>query len=101
MPTTPLSPTGVIQGTLRLGITDGAGNPLCLDDDNNTSPGTAAIVWPCGATNPNQQWTLNPDGSVRSTASGLCLDVFGGATTSGTPLDQWPCTGNSNQRWIR
>ncbi len=100
-PTTPIGANGVIQGTLRLGFNTTSGDPLCLDNDSNIAPGTPAIVYPCQPNNTNQQWYLYPDGTVRALNSGLCLDVYGGATTNGTPVDQWPCTGNSNQRWIR
>lgn len=101
-PTTPLGANGVIQGTLRLGFNTTSGGPLCLDNDNNTAASTPAIVYPCSANNTNQQWYLYPDGTVRALNSGLCLDVYGGATGNGTPIDQWPCsTGAGNQRWTR
>lgn len=100
-PTTPLAANGVIQGTLRLGFATTSGGPLCLDNDSGTTAGTPAIVYPCTANNNNQQWYLYPDGTVRALSSGLCLDVYGGAIANGTPLDQWTCNGQTNQRWFR
>ncbi|MFE2963848.1 RICIN domain-containing protein [Streptomyces sp. NPDC059340] len=37
--------------------------------------------------------------SIKGVPSGLCLDVTSGATINGTPMELWPCTGSSNQRW--
>jgi alpha-galactosidase len=60
------------------------------------------LLWPChgGA---NQQWRLNPDGTVTGVQSGLCLDVTGGDTATalanGTAIELWTCNGGSNQQW--
>jgi lysophospholipase L1-like esterase len=72
----------------------------CLDAPVNATAGTKAQVWDCnGGT--NQQWTLNGDGTVRGTASGLCLDVDHNATANGTAVLLWTCTAAANQRWSR
>ncbi|GAB2711304.1 RICIN domain-containing protein [Kitasatospora kifunensis] len=104
VPTTALNAqSGVIQGSLQLLGTDSSGNRLCLDDNAGTAPGTAVTTWNCDTTNANanEQWSLYPDGSIHSVASGLCLDVSGGAVAAGSLVDLWNCTGNSSQRWVR
>src|SRR4029079_19795584 len=46
-----------------------------------------------------QQWTIRSDGTVHVYGS-ACLDVHGAGTTSGTPVDFWPCNaGAANQQW--
>ncbi|KAF8139262.1 ricin B lectin domain-containing protein [Mycena galopus ATCC 62051] len=43
-------------------------------------------------------WTVS--GSTLQVFGNMCLDVTGGATTSGTPLQIWECTpGDANQQW--
>jgi hypothetical protein len=56
------------------------------------------IIWPCDGAS-NQQWQFNSNGTVTGVQSGLCLDVTGGATTAGTPVEIWTCNGGSNQQW--
>ncbi|MEV0570794.1 ricin-type beta-trefoil lectin domain protein [Dactylosporangium sp. NPDC050588] len=72
----------------------------CLDAPLNATAGAKAQLWDCnGGT--NQQWTLNADGTVRGTASGLCLDVDHNLTANGTVVLLWTCTAAANQRWTR
>ena len=70
---------------------------LCLDltGDNNTN-GTAVAIYTCNGTN-GQQWTEEPDGTVR--ADGKCLDVIGGGTANGTKVDLYDCNGTGAQVW--
>jgi beta-glucosidase len=70
---------------------------LCLDvtGDNNTND-TAVDVYTCNGTN-GQQWTEEPDGTVR--AGGKCLDVAGGGTANGTLVDLYTCNGTGAQQW--
>jgi beta-glucosidase len=70
---------------------------LCLDvaADSNTD-GTKVEVFTCNGTN-GQQWTLEPDGTVR--ADGKCLDVAGGGTANGTLVDLSTCNGTGAQGW--
>jgi alpha-galactosidase len=49
----------------------------------------------------NQKWTLNANGTVTNTASGLCLDVNNAGTTNGSTVILWTCNGQTNQRWTR
>ena len=41
------------------------------------------------------------DGAITGVASGRCVDVPGAATTDGTALILWDCTGATNQIWTR
>ncbi|MFJ6775672.1 RICIN domain-containing protein, partial [Kitasatospora sp. NPDC091257] len=96
-----LSPQGVIQGFLRLGATDPLGYDVCLDNNGESTPGGKVTVWGCGSHNTNQQWRLYPDGTLRAADSGLCIDVAGGATGSGSLLVQQTCNGGNSQKWVR
>jgi alpha-galactosidase len=72
----------------------------CLDAPLGATAGAKAQLWDCnGGT--NQQWTLNADGTIRGTASGLCLDVDHNLTANGTVVLLWTCTAAANQRWTR
>ena len=70
---------------------------LCLDitSDNNTD-GTAVDVYTCNGTD-GQNWTQEPDGTIR--ADGKCLDVVGGGTANGTKVDLYTCNGTGAQVW--
>ncbi|MFB8179024.1 RICIN domain-containing protein [Streptomyces sp. NPDC055966] len=77
------------------------GSRLCLDaSGQGASPGTKVVTWTCSG-QPNQQWTLNANGTVTNTQSGLCLDATGAGTANGTPVELWTCCGGSNQKWTR
>jgi hypothetical protein len=58
----------------------------------------------CG-TGTNQQWSVvAASGSfvtVRSRATGECLDVNGGSTANGAALITYACNGATNQQWTR
>jgi alpha-galactosidase len=72
----------------------------CLDAPLGATAGAKVQLWDCnGGT--NQQWTLNSDGTLRGTASGLCLDVDHNLTANGTPVLLWTCSAAANQRWSR
>lgn len=70
---------------------------LCLDiaGDSNTNF-TAVQVYTCNGTD-GQEWTSEPDGTVR--ALGKCLDVNGGGTANGTKVDLYDCNGTGAQVW--
>jgi hypothetical protein len=38
-------------------------------------------------------------GALAAGHSGKCLDVFGASAADGALIDQWSCTGGSNQQW--
>jgi alpha-galactosidase len=57
-------------------------------------------VSPCTGQD-SQKWTLNSNGSITNTGSGLCLDVNQAGTANGTGVILWTCNGQANQRWTR
>lgn len=74
---------------------------MCLDVNNNgTADGTAVLTWACNG-QPNQQWTMNPDGTIVSASSGKCLSHADGATGNGTGLVILTCAGGDHQKWTR
>ena len=70
---------------------------LCLDiaSDSN-APGTKVDIYTCNGTD-GQQWTEEPNGTVR--ADGDCLDIEGGGTANGTLADLYTCNGTGAQVW--
>ena len=53
----------------------------------------------------NQQWSVVASSgsyvTVRSRATGECLDVSGGATGNGAAVITYACSGATNQQWSR
>ncbi|MFI5916837.1 RICIN domain-containing protein [Dactylosporangium sp. NPDC051541] len=47
----------------------------------------------------DQQWNVNANGTITGVESGLCLDVTGAATASGTLAQLWACNNGGNQQW--
>ncbi|WUI01000.1 ricin-type beta-trefoil lectin domain protein [Spirillospora sp. NBC_00431] len=73
---------------------------MCLDvRGGGTANGTAAQIWTCRPTHPNQVWERRPDGSLRNPKSGKCLDVPKGSTEPNTALQLYTCNGTAAQRW--
>ena len=74
---------------------------LCLDaaDNQGGVNGSPIQVWTCRGT-ANQQWTAEPDGSLRSVAYGRCLDAVNGGQANGTRLQLWDCLGDPQQDWV-
>jgi alpha-galactosidase len=72
----------------------------CLSAQNGaTTAGTYAVLSTCTGS-PGQIWSYRQNGNLTDTVSGLCLDVYGGGTASGTRLDTWTCgTNQQNQIW--
>jgi alpha-galactosidase len=91
-----VTPSGGCSATVNLGqITGSTGQ--CVDDSGSgTANGNPVILYGCTG-NPNQQWTLAADGTVRTL--GKCLDVPGSATTAGTYVDLSSCDGSAGQQW--
>ncbi|MEV0534461.1 ricin-type beta-trefoil lectin domain protein [Kitasatospora sp. NPDC050463] len=87
--------------SLGSALKDADGKDMCADIDHAwTGNGTAALLWNCadqGAA-PNQQFTLGTDGSLH--VLGKCLDVTGGATADGSPVNLWDCNGSPAQKWV-
>ncbi|KAJ7501574.1 ricin B lectin domain-containing protein [Mycena galericulata] len=61
--------------------------------------GAAVVIEYCvTGGNERQSWTVS--GSTLQVLGNMCLDVTGGATANGTPLQLWECTaGDANQQW--
>ena len=89
-------------------LTAGRGGPgvfvgiggKCVDvAAGNSANGTPIVLWDCNG-NPDQQWTVSPDGTVRSL--GKCLDVSGYGTANGSLTHLWDCapTPTANQVWV-
>lgn len=90
-------------GYYKILIRVGAGAPvMCLQPaDPAGGAGTAVVQQPCADVQAQSWAPLSVSGTsyrFLNQASGLCLDVAGGAA-SGTPVDQWPCNSISNERW--
>jgi arabinogalactan endo-1,4-beta-galactosidase len=79
-------------------------NGFCLD-----SASSAGVTWvvqnPCAAT-ATQQWMLMPASNgyytITNTSTGLLIDLFQGATSAGSWLDQSPLSGTAtqSQQWL-
>ncbi|HEY9153477.1 MAG TPA: cellulase family glycosylhydrolase [Opitutaceae bacterium] len=68
-----------------------------VDSDNKTAlTGGPALPPPGGGSGGA---IANGTYKIISRNSGLALDVYGAATANGTNVDQWPYSGNSNQKW--
>jgi len=46
-----------------------------------------------------QQWRYSPNNRQLINGDGLCLDIPGAVSTSGTGLEVYPCHGDTNQQW--
>jgi type 1 glutamine amidotransferase len=74
-------------------ITGGAGK--CVDVSGaSTADGTKIQLWTCNG-QPNQQWTVGSDNTIRSL--GKCMAV--NATANATPVQLRTCTGGGGQQW--
>jgi PKD repeat protein len=70
----------------------------CLDAaGGNGADGSPIIIWTCGNSQPNEQWTVSAANEVKGIL-GKCItpDGSGGA---GTAMVLQPCTGAANQKW--
>jgi hypothetical protein len=91
--------SGVVPpGYYNIAVSNG---PYCLTaagGDPNSAVnlqacnGSAGQAWQ--VTGSNGKYQLHP-----ATNTGLCLDVFYGGASDGTPVLVYTCTGNSNQSW--
>ncbi|MFE7234362.1 ricin-type beta-trefoil lectin domain protein [Streptomyces sp. NPDC002405] len=69
----------------------------CLDVAGGSSAnGTAVQLYDCNSS-AAQQWTVQPDGSVR--ALGKCLDVASASTANGAKVQLYDCNGTGAQQW--
>lgn len=92
-----VKPASGCGATVQAGQISGI-NGQCIDDsDSGTANGNPVIIYGCTG-NPNQDWSLPGDGTVRTL--GKCLDVPGSAKTAGTYVDLSGCTGSAGQQWV-
>jgi predicted alpha-1,2-mannosidase len=78
-------------------VVSGVSSGLCVDDSqSSTTPGNPVEIWSCNGTDA-QDWTIAPDGTIRTL--GLCLDVTDSGTASGTLVDLYTCNGTGAQQW--
>ena len=64
-----------------------------------TGEGSRVEIQTCNDSSLTQVWSLNSAGELQQQASGLCLNVIGGATSEGSLLQLWSCTGTPNEVW--
>ncbi|MBL0887402.1 RICIN domain-containing protein [Myceligenerans indicum] len=74
------------------------GGAKCLDDASGGADGTPVTIQECHGGD-TQRWSAPGDGSVRSVATGLCLDVEGAATENGSRVNVYRCHLGDNQLW--
>ncbi len=74
----------------------------CLQP-SGTASGSAVALQACNPATALQRVQLSPamwpSAPQRSASSGLCMDIYNGATTSGGAVIQWTCHGGANQDW--
>ncbi len=69
----------------------------CIDDSADSAANdTPVVMWDCNG-HPEQSWTTEPDGTLRT--SGKCLDIYHDGKASKAPVELWTCTGGANQQW--
>ncbi len=73
---------------------------LCMDVAWGSTANGAAIQLANCSGNPAQQFVLSGAGDLVNPQANKCVDVTGWGGT-GTPLQQWECTGGANQKWWR
>jgi hypothetical protein len=72
---------------------------LCVQEN-----ASAVTQEDCDSSATSQQWSLTTTGSyvtVRSRATGECLDVNGGSTANSAAIITYTCNGGTNQQWAR
>ena len=79
-----------------------ASSAKCLQPINRSPNRGDPIVQATCDGSTAQQWTVVPVSSTKvhlvNRSSQLCLDARGPAK-NGTPIQQWPCNGISNENW--
>ena len=94
-----LTSAGYAQTSAPSGpIVAGVNSAKCVDDSaGSTANGNKIQMWDCQSGNPNQQWTVEPDGTLR--VFGKCMDITGANFSNGTGIELWDCNGGTNQQW--
>ena len=70
---------------------------MCLNDQGaSTADGNPVVISSCDG-QAAQDWTAQPDGTLRF--AGKCLDIPGSGTASGTSLGLLSCNASASQQW--
>lgn len=75
------------------------GSSLCVRENAST-----VSQEDCDASAAGQQWSVTTTGSyvtIRSRATGECLDVNGASTANSAAIITYTCNGGTNQQWTR
>lgn len=80
-----------------------AGDPSKCIDASDMKPGRRLQLWDCNGQS-QQMWGYDVNkGSIYLSASGSnansCMDLAGGQTTGGTPVQVWNCNSQWGQSW--
>jgi beta-glucosidase len=71
---------------------------LCISDAGaGTANGTKIQIWQCIADAAENDWTVEPDGTLR--IFGSCLVPQNAGTADGTLIVLWSCEGEASQFW--
>jgi hypothetical protein len=90
----------LIRGTNLL-IRAESNEEMCIDAESGGELHPTIQLFHCHGRE-NQRWSFAEQGDASSEIvgiGGLCLDVQGQHSSSGTPLQLYPCTGAPNQRF--
>ena len=91
-----VSPSAGCSAALPTGQIVGNGSSCADDSGSGTADGNPVILYQCTG-NPNQRWTIDADGTVRTL--GKCLSALNGSTAAGTEVVLSTCTGAAGQTW--
>jgi hypothetical protein len=78
-------------------IVSGDRSTKCVTDlANGTANNTPIVISDCTG-GPEQNWTIEADGSIQ--INGKCLDIFRDRKANRTPVNLWACHGGPNQQF--
>jgi hypothetical protein len=78
-------------------IVSGYHKTVCVDDLGDSSANnTPVVTWTCNGS-PEQNWTVEADGTIQ--INGKCLDVHRYGKASKTLVALYTCHGGANQQW--
>ncbi|HVK25247.1 MAG TPA: RICIN domain-containing protein [Actinokineospora sp.] len=77
----------------------GPQQPAAAISGNDRLRTTKHQIYVLRATQNNQKWTYNTNGTITG-SSGKCVAAAGGGTTAGTKLELRTCDGSAAQKWI-
>lgn len=76
-----------------------AGKCIDVAGANNGTLATNVTISTCLREEVDQYWRQNPDQTIVSL--GLCLDIKGNLTASGTEVELYTCNGVGGQKWVQ